>query len=394
MFVNQSTEDELTTGYYPQDGATCHTSNASMREIENLLKTELSQKNLWPPRSPDLTPADFFLSGLLKGKVYKNTPRTIEQRHTPRDSSRQRRHFGKSIPEFGETHSSVLGCERRPVSASIMSRSYFASFPVCVYKLSSHYLNNIIFIDNSLGPLATESPCTINRCVSLLRCPLTAVLRTKQHGLLFSRRVLDGTRSPWLFVFPSSITQQGCSLRSFPSHSSLRSISLCFFQGIFTGEERLCSSQEDKLQRDGRQYIGRLVSTYCDSLSPALAVSARVSTYSIPLLRDCIESNPPVFLGEPNSQVSERTGTNIPQGFPPKVTPLSQQQLTSLTGCCKAPNSDVIVGGKTGLNSTFCSQIYHSLTFRHCASCILGQAFHYSPENAFYIFNQQIYFII
>ena len=27
------------------------------------------------------------------------------------------------------------------------------------------------------------------------------------------------------------------------------------------------------------------------------------------------------------------------------------------------------------------------LTFRHRASCILGQAFHYSPENAFYIFN-------
>ena len=35
-----------------------------------------------------------------------------------------------------------------------------------------------------------------------------------------------------------------------------------------------------------------------------------------------------------------------------------------------------------------------SLTFRHRASCILGQAFRYSPENAFYIFNQQIYFII
>ena len=34
------------------------------------------------------------------------------------------------------------------------------------------------------------------------------------------------------------------------------------------------------------------------------------------------------------------------------------------------------------------------LTFRHRASCISGQAFHYSPENAFYIFNQQIYFII
>ena len=30
---------------------------------------------------------------------------------------------------------------------------------VYVYKFSSHYLNNIIFIDNSLGSLATESPC-------------------------------------------------------------------------------------------------------------------------------------------------------------------------------------------------------------------------------------------
>ena len=35
--------------------------------------------------------------------------------------------------------------------------------------------------------------------------------------------------------------------------------------------------------------------------------------------------------------------------------------------------------------------ILSGLNFRHRASCILGQAFHYSPENAFYIFNQQIY---
>jgi len=41
------------------------------------------------------------------------------------------------------------------------------------------------------------------------------------------------------------------------------------------------------------------------------------------------------------------------------------------------------------------AECYKSLlNFRHCASCILGQAFHYSPENAFYLFNQQIYFII
>ena len=79
MIANQLTDDELTTEYYQQDGATCHTANGSMREIESYLKDRIISKNLWPPRSPDLTPADFFLWGLLKGKVYKNTPRTIEQ---------------------------------------------------------------------------------------------------------------------------------------------------------------------------------------------------------------------------------------------------------------------------------------------------------------------------
>ena len=85
--------------------------------------------------------------GPIEGQsVQKYTPhnRTTQRRYTPRNSSRQRWHFGKSITEFGETHSSLLVCERRPVSVSIMSRSYFASFPVCVYKFSSHYLNNII----------------------------------------------------------------------------------------------------------------------------------------------------------------------------------------------------------------------------------------------------------
>ena len=51
-FANQLTDNELTTGYYQQDGATCHTSNASMREIESFLKTELSQKTFGHPDLP------------------------------------------------------------------------------------------------------------------------------------------------------------------------------------------------------------------------------------------------------------------------------------------------------------------------------------------------------
>ena len=33
----------------------------------------------WPPRSPDLSPADFGLWGHLKSKVYANNPTTLRQ---------------------------------------------------------------------------------------------------------------------------------------------------------------------------------------------------------------------------------------------------------------------------------------------------------------------------
>ena len=48
---------------------------------------------------------------------------------------------------------------------------------------------------------------------------------------------------------------------------------------------------------------------------------------------------------------------------------------------------------RTKLGHSIC-QSTQCLNFKHCAFCILGQAFRYSPENAFYIFNQQIYFFI
>ncbi|KAF2367907.1 hypothetical protein FHG87_001352, partial [Trinorchestia longiramus] len=33
----------------------------------------------WPPRSPDLTPCDFFLWGYLKNKVYFSPPQDLEE---------------------------------------------------------------------------------------------------------------------------------------------------------------------------------------------------------------------------------------------------------------------------------------------------------------------------
>ena len=33
----------------------------------------------WPPRSPDLTPMDFFFWGVVKNKVYEKNPKTVSE---------------------------------------------------------------------------------------------------------------------------------------------------------------------------------------------------------------------------------------------------------------------------------------------------------------------------
>jgi hypothetical protein len=49
-----------------------------MREIRSYFGDRLISKNLWPPRSPDLTPPDFFLCGLLKDRACSNKQGTID----------------------------------------------------------------------------------------------------------------------------------------------------------------------------------------------------------------------------------------------------------------------------------------------------------------------------
>jgi len=76
--VNQLDDEELSTGYFQQDRATSHTSHASMAEIQSFFGDRVISKGLWPPRSPDLTPPDYFVWGYLKGIVYQNKPRSID----------------------------------------------------------------------------------------------------------------------------------------------------------------------------------------------------------------------------------------------------------------------------------------------------------------------------
>jgi hypothetical protein len=77
-FFCQLTAEERQHGYFQQNNATAHTANATMVAIREVFEDRIINRGLWPPRSPDLGFCDFYLWGNLKGKVYKNNPRSIE----------------------------------------------------------------------------------------------------------------------------------------------------------------------------------------------------------------------------------------------------------------------------------------------------------------------------
>jgi hypothetical protein len=69
--------------WFQQDGATAHISRRSLgilREIFPGHVVSLCGDIGWPPRSPDLTPCDFFLCSYLKAQVYQHRPQTLEDR--------------------------------------------------------------------------------------------------------------------------------------------------------------------------------------------------------------------------------------------------------------------------------------------------------------------------
>lgn len=81
FFLPRLDEMDLGDIWFQQDGATAHTSRASMAVLRDHFPERLISLRgdlQWPARSPDLSPCDFFLWGFLKSRVYTNRPRTLE----------------------------------------------------------------------------------------------------------------------------------------------------------------------------------------------------------------------------------------------------------------------------------------------------------------------------
>ncbi|XP_069695687.1 uncharacterized protein [Periplaneta americana] len=77
-FFPQLTEEERRYGVFQENRARAHPAATSLRAIVDIFDERLISE-LWPVRSPDLTPCDFYLWCSLKDKVYKSNPRTLDE---------------------------------------------------------------------------------------------------------------------------------------------------------------------------------------------------------------------------------------------------------------------------------------------------------------------------
>ena len=73
------TENKGLNGWFQQDSATADTANQSMHELRSVFGDRISSRGLWPPRSPDITPCNFYLWGTLNNRVHASNPHTLEE---------------------------------------------------------------------------------------------------------------------------------------------------------------------------------------------------------------------------------------------------------------------------------------------------------------------------
>jgi len=114
------------------------------------------------------------------------------------------------------------------------------------------------------------------------------------------------------------LSQQGGSLRSLASPATRYRKSLFLLGNISGGGKVVFVARRQIAPRWTSIYWSPSFNILRHAVTRPSSLSASQHfNSSIPLLRDCRISNPPVLRVEPKSQVSERTGTNISQRFPP-----------------------------------------------------------------------------
>ena len=74
-------EEDIGKIWFQQDGATYHTAEATLDVLRPGFEDRIINRRtdvVWPPRSCDLTPLDYYLRGAVKDKCYAYKLETID----------------------------------------------------------------------------------------------------------------------------------------------------------------------------------------------------------------------------------------------------------------------------------------------------------------------------
>ena len=82
-------EEDIDKIWFQQDGATCHTTEATLYVLRPVFEDRIISRRadvVWPPRSCDLSPLDYYLWCAVKDKCSADKPETID---SLKDNSRE-----------------------------------------------------------------------------------------------------------------------------------------------------------------------------------------------------------------------------------------------------------------------------------------------------------------
>ena len=74
-------EKDIGNIWFQQDGAMCHTAEATLDVLRPVFEDRIIKRRadvVWPPRSYNLTPLNYYLWGAVKDKFYADKPETID----------------------------------------------------------------------------------------------------------------------------------------------------------------------------------------------------------------------------------------------------------------------------------------------------------------------------
>ena len=80
LFTNIE-EQNIGNIWFHQDGATCHTAEATLDVLRLVFKDRIISRRadvVWSTRKCDLTPLNYYLWGAVKDKCYGDKPETID----------------------------------------------------------------------------------------------------------------------------------------------------------------------------------------------------------------------------------------------------------------------------------------------------------------------------